>query len=234
MSRVRYLAVAPPLVLGSVALIVAPPALAGSLLVAGVLSAELLASLRRHPTPTRVGIANLLTLLRGLLIGALVLYVIGGPLGLPAVGAVLLYGTASAIDAVDGAVARHRAETSAVGADLDQAVDSLGFVLGFVLAPLAAIALGALPVYYLALSAARYVYLAAVRLRRARGLAVAPLPPSRVRRPLAALQMLFITVALAPPVPASVTLTLAPLALAPSLLIFGRDYLVVAGHLRTS
>jgi phosphatidylglycerophosphate synthase len=160
MSRVRYLAVAPPLVLGSVALIVAPPALAGSLLVAGVLSAELLASLRRHPTPTRVGIANLLTLLRGLLIGALVLYVIGGPLGLPAVGAVLLYGTASALDAVDGFVARHRAETTAVGADLDQAVDSLGFVL----APLAAIALGALPVYYLALSAARYVYLAAAAL----------------------------------------------------------------------
>ena len=228
MSRVRYLAVAPPLVLGSVALIVAPPALAGSLLVAGVLSAELLVSLRRHPTPTRVGIANLLTLLRGLLIGALVLYIIGGPLQLPAVGAVLLYGTASALDAVDGFVARHRAETTAVGADLDQAVDSLGFVL----APLAAIALGALPVYYLALSAARYVYLAAVRLRRARGLAVAPLPPSRVRRPLAALQMLFITVALAPPVPAAVTLTLAPIALAPSLLIFARDYLVVAGHLR--
>ena len=228
MSRVRYLAVAPPLVLGSVALIVAPPALAGSLLVAGVLSAELLVSLRRHPTPTRVGIANLLTLLRGLLIGALVLYIIGGPLQLPAVGAVLLYGTASALDAVDGFVARQRAETTAVGADLDQAVDSLGFVL----APLAAIALGALPVYYLALSAARYVYLAAVRLRRARGLAVAPLPPSRVRRPLAALQMLFITVALAPPVPAAVTLTLAPIALAPSLLIFARDYLVVAGHLR--
>jgi Phosphatidylglycerophosphate synthase len=166
MSRVRYLAAAPPLVLGSVALIVAPPALAGSLLVAGVLSAELLVSLRRHPTPTRVGIANLLTLLRGLLIGALVLYIIGGPLQLPAVGAVLLYGTASALDAVDGFVARHRAETTAVGADLDQAVDSLGFVL----APLAAIALGALPVYYLALSAARYVYLAAVRLRGPAGL----------------------------------------------------------------
>jgi len=226
MSRVRYLAVAPPVVLGTLALVVAPTALAGSLLVAGVLSAELLASLRRHPTPTRVGIANLLTLLRGLLIGALVLYVIGGPLGLPAVGAVLLYGTASAIDAVDGAVARHRAETSAVGADLDQAVDSLGFVL----APLAAIALGALPVYYLALSAARYVYLAAVRLRRARGLAVAPLPPSRVRRPLAALQMLFMTVALAPPVPAAVTLTLAPLALAPSLIIFIRDGVYLFYH----
>ena len=53
------------------------------------------------------------------------------------------------------------------------------------------------------------------------------------RRPLAALQMLFITLALAPPVPAAVTLTLAPLALAlaPSLSIFVRDYLVVAGHL---
>jgi hypothetical protein len=51
------------------------------------------------------------------------------------------------------------------------------------------------------------------------------------RRPLAALQMLFITLALAPPVPAAVTLTLAPLALAPSLFMFVRDYLVVAGHL---
>jgi Phosphatidylglycerophosphate synthase len=229
MSRARYLAAAPPVVLGSLALVIAPTALAGSLLVAGVLSAELLVSLRRHPAPPRVGIANLLTLLRGLLIGALVLYVIGGPLQLPVVGAVLLYGTASALDALDGPIARYRAETSAVGADLDQAVDSLGFVL----APLAAIALGALPVYYLALSAARYVYLAAVWLRRLRGRAVAPLPPSRVRRPLAALQMLFITLALAPPVPAALTLTLAPLALAPSLLIFGRDYLVVAGHLRT-
>jgi hypothetical protein len=42
--------------------------------------------------------------------------------------------------------------------------------------------------------------------------------------------MLFITLALAPPVPAAVTLTLAPLALAPSLIIFIRDGVYLFYH----
>jgi CDP-diacylglycerol--glycerol-3-phosphate 3-phosphatidyltransferase len=62
-------------------------------------------------------------------------------------------------------------------------------------------------------------------------LPVYDLPPSRVRRPLAALQMLFITVALLPLVPTAVVHPLAAVVVTPSLVVFARDYLVVAGHL---
>jgi len=57
------------------------------------------------------------------------------------------------------------------------------------------------------------------------------LPASRVRRPLAALQMGFITFALTPLLPGSRIDPLAALVLAPSLAVFLRDYLVVSGRL---
>jgi CDP-diacylglycerol--glycerol-3-phosphate 3-phosphatidyltransferase len=104
--------------------------------------------------------------------------------------------------------------------------------MGFLVAPLVAVVWGQLPVWYLSLSAARYVYRAACWARRYRGLPVADLPESRVRRPLAGLQMAFIAAALAPATSPALVATIAPVPLVASLAVFCRDYLVVAGHLR--
>jgi len=43
--------------------------------------------------------------------------------------------------------------------------------------------------------------------------------------------MVFITVALAPPVPTGLVFTVAPAVLAPSLAVFARDFLYVSGRL---
>ena len=104
-------------------------------------------------------------------------------------------------------------------------------VAGFVAAPLVAVLWGLLPPWYLALSAARYVFRGAVWLRRVRGLRVGNLPDSDLGKYLAGVQMTFVTVALLPPVPTAVVWTLAPVVLAPSLAVFTRDYLAVSGRL---
>lgn len=137
------------------------------------------------------------------------------------------YGTGVVLDFVDGSLARRTGRTTELGAKLDLAFDTLGFLV----APLVAVAWGQLPVAYLSLSAARYVYRAGIGWRKRRGRPVGELPASRIRRPLAALQMGFITVALAPVLPASVVHPLALVVAVPSLATFARDYLAVTGRL---
>lgn len=174
-----------------------------------------------------LGLANLVTLARGLAFAAA-----AGFLLVPRTAAVawlpaVLYGGGVLLDAVDGALARRVGQTTRLGERLDMAYDSLGFVV----APAVAVAWGRLPAVYLALAAARYVYRAGLAAERRRGRRIRPLPPSRLRRPLAAWQMVFLTVALAPVVPETTLHAVAPLALAPSLLVFARDYLAVTGRL---
>jgi len=178
-----------------------------------------------------LGVANAVTLARGLLYAAVAGFLLTG--GLPDALAwtpALLYGAGVALDAVDGALARGPGRLTALGERLDMAFDTLGFLV----APLVGVAWGRLPAWYLSLSAARYLFKLGRWQRRARGRPVFDLPDSRVRRPLAGLQMAFIAVALAPPLPTTVVGTLAAVVLAPSLSVFVRDYLVVAGHLGAS
>jgi CDP-diacylglycerol--glycerol-3-phosphate 3-phosphatidyltransferase len=138
----------------------------------------------------------------------------------------LCYGVGASLDFVDGWLARSTGRTTTLGAKLDHAFDTLGFLV----APLVGVAWGRLHVAYLSLSAARYVYRAGLAWRRRRGKSVGDLPDSRVRRPLAALQMGFIAVALAPVVPATITRPVSLLVVVPSLAVFVRDYFVVAGR----
>lgn len=171
---------------------------------------------------------NLVTLTRGALYAAT-----AGFLFVPPTTAVVrwapaaCYGTGVVLDFVDGSLARRLDRTTELGAKLDLAFDTLGFLV----APLVAVAWGQLPVAYLSLSAARYVYRAGVGWRTRRGRPVGDLPDSRIRRPLAALQMGFIAVALAPVLPASVVHPLAFVVVTPSLATFARDYLAVTGRL---
>ena len=182
----------------------------------------------RSPVPT-LGVANAVTLGRGWLYAV----VAGFLLVVPPTDStwrwvpVACYGAGAALDWVDGALARTAGRRSELGEKLDMAFDTLGFLV----APLVAVVWGRLPVWYLSISVARYLFKAGRGWRRARGLAVYDLPASRVRRPLAGLQMAFITAALLPVVPVAMVRPTAAVVVAPSLVVFVRDYLVVSGRL---
>ncbi|GAB3314309.1 CDP-alcohol phosphatidyltransferase family protein [Haloplanus rallus] len=182
---------------------------------------------------------NLVTITRGLLYAAAAGFLVvppssvAGPVGTgaspPAVrwAPALCYGAGVTLDFADGRLARRTERTTPLGTKLDHAFDTLGFLV----APLVGVAWGRLPSAYLSLSAARYVYRAGTAWRRRRGRPVGDLPESRVRRPLAALQMAFITVALTPLLPAAVVHPAALVVVVPSLATFVRDYLAVTGRL---
>jgi CDP-diacylglycerol--glycerol-3-phosphate 3-phosphatidyltransferase len=173
------------------------------------------------------GLANAVTLVRGALYAVVAGFVVVPPSTALAWAPALCYGFGVALDSLDGTVARTVGQETDIGRRLDMAFDTFGFVA----APLVAVSWGLLPVWYLALSAARYVFRGAVWQRRVRGLPVGDLPDSDLGRYLAGVQMVFVTIALAPPVPTDVVWTLAPLVLAPSLAVFTRDYLFVSGRL---
>jgi CDP-diacylglycerol--glycerol-3-phosphate 3-phosphatidyltransferase len=176
-----------------------------------------------------LGVANHVTLLRGGLYAG-----VAGFLFVPSTTTAVAwvpgvcYGAGAALDAADGALARTTGERTALGEKLDLAFDTLGFLV----APLVGVVWGRLPVWYLAISAARYLYRGGLAWRTRRSRPVFDLPESRVRRPLAALQMAFITLALLPVLPTRVVSPLAAAVVVPSLVVFGRDYLVVTGRLR--
>lgn len=172
-----------------------------------------------------LGAPNGLTLLRGVGIAAVAGFAFVPPRAALAWLPAILYGVAVALDGLDGYVARATDRTTVLGEKLDMAVDTLGFLV----APLVGVLWGRLPVWYLSLSLARYLFRAGRGLRRRRGRPVYELPPSRVRRPLAGVQMGFIAVALAPVLPTGTVHVAAAVVLAPSLAVFARDYLAVAG-----
>ena len=174
-----------------------------------------------------LGLANAVTLARGGLVAALAGFVAVDPTDPVRWAPAVCYGANCLLDLVDGAVARRRDRTTVLGARLDMAFDTLGFLV----APVVAVAWGRLPVWYLSLSAARYLYKAGCAARRRRGLPVGDLPDSDLGKYLAGVQMVFVTVALVPPVPTELVWTLAPVVLAPSLAVFTRDYLAVSGRL---
>jgi len=173
------------------------------------------------------GLANTVTLLRGGLYA-----VVAGFLVVPATTDLawvpaVCYGVGVVLDKLDGTVARTVGEQTPLGTRLDMAFDTFGFVVG----PLLAVLWGRLPVWYLSISAARYVYLGGIRWRRFRDRSVGERPDSDLGKYLAGVQMVFITVALAPAVPTDLVFTVAPVVLAPSLAVFARDFLVVSGRL---
>jgi CDP-diacylglycerol--glycerol-3-phosphate 3-phosphatidyltransferase len=174
-----------------------------------------------------LGPANVLTLFRGglyaVVAGFVVLPAGTGLVWIPA----LCYGTGVFLDQLDGTVARTIGSQTEFGARLDMAFDTFGFVA----APLVAVLWGQLPVWYLSLSAARYVFLAGVYWRQRRNRPVFERPDSDLGKYVAGVQMVFITIALLPVTPTDLVWTVAPFVLAPSLAVFGRDFLAVSGRL---
>jgi phosphatidylglycerophosphate synthase len=185
--------------------------------------------LRAQEPAAPIGWATRLTVLRGLLLGAL-----AGCIALPARGwlawaPAVLYTTAAVCDLVDGYVARRRGEVTALGGRLDVAMDALGLLV----APLVGVSLGRLPPWYLLLGATYYLFQAGLWLRRRRGLPVHAdrLRPNPYARMFAGYQMGLVATALFPVLPPSGTWIGATLFMLPTLALFAREWLVVTGRL---
>ena len=177
-----------------------------------------------HPVHPSLGVANGLTLLRGVLFCAVGGFVVATPSHgwLPAV----LFAVAALLDVVDGTVAR-RTRTTELGERLDPAVDALGVLLGAA----AAVALDALPAWYLLAGGLWFGYIGSLWLRRRRGRAVFELPPSRLRGPIGAAQMVVIAAALVPTAPTGAVTVAAAIALVVLVASFLRDWLAATGRL---
>jgi phosphatidylglycerophosphate synthase len=170
------------------------------------------------------GLPNQITLLRfGLacLIGGTLLASGAGPILSWSMAA--LIATALSLDAVDGWLARRRAQASAFGARFDLEVDAL---LLLILA-LLLWQTGRVGPWVLAIGLLRYGFVGAgwllAWLRR-------PLPPSFRRKTVCAIQGIGLLLALLPPVPAALAAALAGIALTALIASFAIDIWWLAQH----
>lgn len=175
-----------------------------------------------------LGWGNGLTIGRGLLLamlgGLIWLPWPLGPLGwLP----VILYTAADLCDAFDGFAARKTNHQTELGTLLDTEYDALGIAIVVGLA----IWYGQLPWWYASLALARYLFVWGIWWRERRGLPILPLGPSQYRRLVAGFQMGFLTVALWPVFRPPAVWVAGAVFIAPTLVLFGRDWLVVSGRL---
>ncbi|MEY7848259.1 CDP-alcohol phosphatidyltransferase family protein [Natrarchaeobius sp. A-rgal3] len=141
-----------------------------------------------------------------------------------------LFAVAAALDAVDGAIARSRGTETDLGARLDVEVDAFAVLVGSIVA----VGNGAAPVAFLAVGAARYLFVGTLWWRHRRGREVHELPQSRVRRPLGALAMLAIWLAILPVADHGVSRPIATIVAIPFLANFARDWLVATGRGRVT
>lgn len=207
----------------------------------------------KGPSP-KLGAANLLTLLRGVLIAWTAGFLAFGAGWLstagwfPAVGSVsvfggmdpsplsfdgylvwlpaVCYGVAALLDAGDGALARHRGRITALGAQLDTEYDALGVLVATIVGVFG----GAIPAWYLSVGFARYAFVGGVRLRRLRGRPVYELPERTPARLLAGAQMVFLAAALSPILGTDAVAVGSVVVGVPFLLGFLRDWLHVSGR----
>ena len=175
------------------------------------------------------GWGNRLTLLRGFFIAAMLGFlVIPQPAGWLGWAPGVLYTLACAVDFFDGYVARVTNHASRLGEILDLSFDGIGVLA----AALLAVNYGQVPVWYLSVGLARYLFIAGVWLRRRQGLLVNDLPSSLSRRVFAGLQMGFLAAALWPVFSPPGTQIAALLFGFPLLFGFCRDWLYVSGVIR--
>ncbi len=178
-----------------------------------------------------LGPGNWLSLLRAWCLAALAGFILlPWPEGLWAWLPAALYTVAALLDYFDGYAARRSGTTSAFGAFLDMELDGLGMLIVVSVA----IHLGHLPLGFIVIGLARYVFSMALTRREQRGLPTRPLSPSDLRRILAGLQMGFLSVVLWPIVNQQIMTLTGILFAVPFLTVFLRDWLVVSERLDIS
>ena len=176
-----------------------------------------------------VTLATWVTVARGAAVAVLAGFVVAGSpaeTGIVSWVPAALFAVAALLDAVDGVLARATDSVTDLGARLDVEIDALVVLVG----TLVAVVDGALPSVFLAVGAARYLFVAARWWRVRHGRPVSELPPNRFRRPLGALAMLAIWLALVPVLENTVTYAFAGLVLVPFLANFCWDWLAVSGR----
>jgi CDP-diacylglycerol--glycerol-3-phosphate 3-phosphatidyltransferase len=173
-----------------------------------------------------LGLANLLSLLRGMLLSMLTGFLLlPWPVGWLAWAPGTLYTSALVVDYLDGLAARTTGHVTALGGALDLAFDGLGVLV----ATLLAVWYGQLPVWLILAGAARYLFVLGSDIRRRQQKPVYDLPPSIMRRPMAGFLMGFTSAMLWPVLAPPLTTILAVLFAIPFLAGFLRDWLVVSG-----
>lgn len=193
--------------------------------------------LNHRPGETKVlahlGMANGITVVRGVLVSVLACFW-NWPATIPfsihysfAWLPGVIYITAALLDLADGIVARHTDRVTRLGERLDTLFDALGLLT----AVLTGIALKQLPLTYLAVALAYYVFRAGIRVRRRTGRLVIPLTPRPAARLIAGFNMGFLATTLLPIYRPPATTMGAMVFMIPFLAGFLRDWLVVSGRI---
>jgi CDP-diacylglycerol--glycerol-3-phosphate 3-phosphatidyltransferase len=183
-----------------------------------------------YPT---LGAANWLTLARGSGVVALtcLLPVAQSPSGAvinsTSIIASVIYLLVALADLGDGLIARKTGRMTELGKILDIETDAAGLLA----AALVAVALDRVPAFYLLVGMVYYLFIAAIYLRRRWNLPVIELQPRPYARIIAGFQMGFLVVVLMPVFSPLFCAIAALLFMAPLLLGFFRDWLVVSGVL---
>ena len=183
-----------------------------------------------------LGLANWLTILRGGLIGALAgLLFQAAPAAAEssgwltwAPGAIYIF--AAILDYFDGYVARITGHETRLGAYLDTKIDALGLLI----APVLAIGYGRLPIFYIAVGSAYYLFQFGTWYRKKTGRPVIELHPHPAKRMIAGFQMGLVAVALVPVFSPPVMTIAALIFMIPLLAGFFRDWLVICGYLEVN
>lgn len=172
------------------------------------------------------GPGNTMTLLRGILVAGLAGFLlVPRPEGWLAWVPGVLYILAVIADFLDGYLARISGTVTRLGEILDMSFDGLGILI----AALLAVHYGQLPLWYLSVALARYMFLGGIYLRSWLAKPVYELPTSTSRRTFAGLQMGFIAIVLMPAFSPPGTYIAATVFALPFLLGFARDWLSVSG-----
>jgi len=183
-----------------------------------------------------LGAANWLTIGRGFLIGALGGFLFQGPPGSASQpdwliwvpGAIYL--SAILMDYLDGYLARVMRSETRLGEWLDTKIDALGLLV----APILAIGYHRLPIYYLSVSLAYYLFQFGIWHRKQSGQQVITIKPHPAKRMIAGFQMGLVAVALLPIFSRPVMTVAATIFMIPLLAGFIRDALVVGGYVKVN
>jgi CDP-diacylglycerol---glycerol-3-phosphate 3-phosphatidyltransferase len=175
----------------------------------------------------RLTFASWLTLVRGstlaVFVGTLAVVDVGTGASEPVAWLpALFFAVTGLLDVVDGAVARRTDSVTDLGARLDIEFDALTAFVGAA----AVVVVGGAHPAFLAVGAARYLYVWSLWLRRRRDRPVRELPSSRVRVPLFVAVLLAIWVALTPIASGPWTVALTTVVAVPFLANFTWDWLV--------
>jgi CDP-diacylglycerol--glycerol-3-phosphate 3-phosphatidyltransferase len=179
-----------------------------------------------------LGYATWLTLLRGGLIGTLAGFVFQNtPITAEKSNWLAwtpgtIYILAILLDYFDGYVARITRHETRLGEWLDTKIDALGLLV----APVLAIGYGRLPIFYIAVSSAYYLFQFGTWYRKKNGRPVIQLAPHPAKRMIAGFQMGLVALALLPVFSRPVMTIAALIFMIPLLAGFVRDWLVICGY----